>query len=376
MDLETSFYTLALTKVRGVGSIIGKRLIDFFGSAKSVFSADTSKIEEVVGKFVASNIKSFGRWKEVEDEIKLAHKLGQDIVCYEEKDKYPEFLSKIPDPPLCIFYRGVLSRDMLCIGIVGTRRPSSYGVEVTRSLSSYLASVGICIVSGLALGIDTVAHKSAIDAGGRTWAVLGSSCENIYPTSNISLVRQIMEKGGAIISEFPPGVMPSAENFPRRNRVIAGISKGVVVTEAPEKSGALITAYLAVEYGRDVFAVPGNISSSKSKGTNKLIKEGAYLVDSPDDIIARTVPQLLQKSHPDFGFVSPYTAYEIKKAEISDFEFRILSLLDTENSIHIDEIIKKTQLDPQSVVSVLVSLEIKGLVIEEGMGYYKKPRVV
>ncbi|MDT7908091.1 MAG: DNA-processing protein DprA [Candidatus Calescibacterium sp.] len=374
MDLEIAFYSLALTKVRGVGSIIGKRLIDFFGSAKNIFSADKVKIEQAAGKFVAENIKKFSKWREVEEEIKLAQKLNQKIVCYEEKEKYPALLRNIPDPPICIFYKGELEKDMLCVAIVGTRSPSQYGIEVTKLFSSFLSSMGICIVSGLALGIDTVAHKSVVDVGGKTWAVLGSSVENIYPQSNAPIAKEILNKGGAIMSEFPPGVPPAPENFPRRNRIIAGISKAVLIAEAPEKSGALITAYLALEYGRDVFAVPGNITSKKSKGTNKLIKEGAFVAESPDDIISRVVPQLGQKVRDEkIGFVSPFIAYEIKRQDISDEEEKILSVLDEETPIHIDDIIKRTGLDPSQVLSTLISLELKSLVVEEGMGYYKKP---
>ncbi|GBD03319.1 DNA processing protein DprA [bacterium HR19] len=371
---ESAFYSLALTKVRGVGSIIGKRLIDFFGSAKNVFSADRVKIEQVAGKFVAENIKKFNRWKEVEDELKLSARLGQSVLCYEEEDRYPELLRKIPDPPLCIFYKGELSKSMLCVGVVGTRKPSSYGVEVTKIFSSTLSMIGVCIVSGLAVGIDTFAHKSAIESGGKTWAVLGSSIENIYPASNISLAKEILDRGGAIISEFPPGVASAPENFPRRNRIIAGISKAVLVTEAPEKSGALITAYLAVDYGRDVFAVPGNITSKKSQGTNKLIKDGAFLAESPDDIISRIIPDLSRKDvRETFGLITPFV--EIKRPDISEEEEKILSVLDSETSLHIDEIIKKTSLDPSVVLSALISLEIKSLVVEEGMGYYRKPRI-
>lgn len=377
MDLERVFYSLALSKVRGVGSIIGKRLVDFFGSAKDVFSADRVKIEQVAGKFVADNIKKFSKWGEVEEDIKISLRLGQKAVCYEEEDKYPELLRHIPDPPLCLFYIGEIHKDLLCIGIVGTRYPSSYGIEVTRTFSSFLALMGICIVSGMAIGIDTIAHKSAVDAGGKTWAILGSSIERIYPQSNVKLGKEIIEKGGAIISEFPPGVSPAPENFPRRNRIIAGISKAVLITEAPEKSGALITAYLALEYGRDVFAVPGNISSEKSKGTNKLIKEGAHLADSPDDIMSEIIPSLSShQKKSDFGFISPYaTAYEIKRPYLTPEEEKILSILDSEVALHIDDIIKKTNLNPSDVVSNLISLEIKALVVEEGMGYYKKPRV-
>lgn len=373
MNLDIAFYTFSLSQVRGVGSVIGKRLIDFFGSARGVFEADKVKIEQVAGKFVAENIKRFSGWKNAEETINLALRLGQGVICYEEQDSYPELLRRISDPPLCIFYRGNVIKDMLCVAVVGTRMPSSYGVDVTKNIVSVMASVGICIVSGLALGIDTISHKAAIDAGGRTYAILASSCDNIYPYRNEQLAKEIVDKGGAIISEFPPGTPPAEQNFPRRNRIIAGISKAIVVTEAPEKSGALITAYLGLEYGRDVFAVPGNITSQKSKGTNRLIKEGAYLVESPDDIMSVVVPHIARsEKRSDFGLISPYI--EIKNPNLSDKEEAILSVLSEEIPIHVDDIIKRTLIDPSEVLSTLIALEIKGLVVEDGIGYYRKPR--
>lgn len=373
-DLEASFYTLALTRVRGVGSIIGKRLIDFFSSAKQVFLADRVKIEQVVGKFVSENIKKFDKWTSVEDSLKLSLKLGQSFVCYEEKDRYPELLKKIPDPPLILFYKGNLDINDLIVGIVGTRKPSSYGVEATRFFSTALSSMGVCIASGLALGLDTVAHKSCVEVSGKTYAVFASSLENVYPYENKNLVDDILRKGGVILSEFPPGTMPSTENFPRRNRIIAGISKAVLVVEAPEKSGALITAYMAVDYGRDVFVVPGSIFSKTSKGTNRLIKEGAFLAETPEDIVSRIIPDLGKKqSSNQIGLISPFV--NIKRADFTDKEEIILSVLEEDRAMHIDDIIKKTQLAPQDVISLLISLEIKGVVVEDSAGYYKKFRV-
>lgn len=370
-NLETAFYTLALTRVRGVGSVIGKRLIDFFSSAKQVFLADRVKIEQVAGKFVSENIKKFDKWASVEDSLRLSLKLGQNFVCYEEKDRYPALLAKIPDPPLVLFYKGNLEVNALVVAIVGTRKPSSYGIEATRFFSTALSSFGICIASGLAFGLDTVAHKSCVEASGKTYAIFPSSLENIYPYENKKLVDDILRKNGAILSEFPPGTMPSAENFPRRNRIIAGISKAVLIVEAPEKSGALITAYMAIDYDRDVFVVPGSIFSKTSKGTNRLIKEGAFLAETPEDIISRIIPDLGQKQPLNqIGLISPFV--NIKRADLTESEEKILSFLSEDISMHIDDIIKKTQIAPQDVISSLISLEIKGVVVEEVSGYYKK----
>lgn len=185
------------------------------------------------------------------------------------------------------------------------------------------------------------------------------------------MVDDILRKNGAILSEFPPGTMPSAENFPRRNRIIAGISKAVLIVEAPEKSGALITAYMAIDYDRDVFVVPGSIFSKTSKGTNRLIKEGAFLAETPEDIISRIIPDLGQKQPLNqIGLISPFV--NIKRADLTESEEKILSFLSEDISMHIDDIIKKTQIAPQDVISSLVSLEIKGMVVEEVSGYYKK----
>lgn len=372
MDLEVAFYSLALSRVRGVGSIIGKRLVDFFSSSRNVFSADRIKVEQVAGKFISENIRKFDKWKSVEEVLRLSVKLGHDIVCYEERDRYPELLSKIPDPPLCLFFRGNLEAKALTVAVVGTRRPTSYGVEVARLFSSSLAMMGICIVSGLALGLDTVAHRSCVDVSGKTYAVLGSSLENIFPYENKNLVDEIIKKNGAVLTEFPPGTMPLPENFPRRNRIIAGISKAVLVVEAPEKSGALITAHIAAEYGRDVFAVPGSILSKASKGTNRLLKDGAFLAETPDDVVSRIIPEIVRKENrSQLGLISPYL--NIKRPDITQEEEHVLSVLDDDVLLHVDDIIKRTNLNPQTVMSALISLEMKGMVVEESPGYYKRP---
>lgn len=374
-DEERAFWCLALSFVRGVGSIIAKRLIELFGSAKGVFEASREKLEYAVGQWVAHNIKNFQDWGKVEFVLSTAKRLGMKIITIED-DVYPKLLREIPDPPICLFVKGEIIPDALCVAFVGTRRPSSYGIEVTRYLVRSIAPCGVCITSGLAYGIDAVAHKSAVESGGITWAVLGSSLDRIYPSEHYGLAKQILDSGGALISEYPPPTPPAPENFPRRNRIISGLSKAVVVVEAPEKSGALITAYLALEQGRDVFAVPGNITSEKSKGANKLIKQGAYLVDEPEDILQHVVPHLKFEKKEEFGFAHPFLIKkEEEKDDLTEEQKKVLSVLDSEKPMHVDDIIRKTGLEPSEVLSALFQLEIMALVVSEGMGHWRKAKV-
>ncbi|KKW18658.1 MAG: protecting protein DprA protein, partial [Parcubacteria group bacterium GW2011_GWB1_50_9] len=207
----------------------------------------------------------------------------------ETDSDYPLLLAQIPNPPFILYGTGraTLFESQIPLGVVGSRKPTSYGIQATETITETLARAGACIISGLALGIDAIAHRTAVEAGGATIAVLGSGIDNesLYPPSNQGLARRITESGGAVISEYPPGTPALKEHFPARNRIISGLSKGILVVEAQEKSGALITARFALEQNRDVFAVPGSIFSLSSKGTNALIQEGAKLVSCGEDIL-------------------------------------------------------------------------------------------
>ena len=366
---DYKFWCIGLSKVRGIGCIIGKHLIETFTSAEKIFSASEEELAGVVGKELAKRIKNFSGWDLVEKEIHTSEKIGSSCVCLEDKD-YPPMLRNIADPPLYFYYLGNYVSDALCISIVGTRRPTPYGVEVAHRFSSTLSSAGICISSGFARGIDTVAHKAAVESNGVTWAILGSGIDKIYPPENLSLFKKILDKG-LIISEFPAGTPPNAENFPRRNRIISGISRGVVVIEAPERSGALITAYLSMEQGREVFAVPGNITSEKSAGPHKLIKDGARLVGSPEEILSELLP-----SPPLFKMKSKIVPEDTDETtnSLTQEESKIYSALDSKTAVHIDDLIRKTGLDASKAISTILMLEMKGLVKEEGMGFYIKNR--
>lgn len=276
-----------------------------------------------------------------------------------KKDKsYPKLLREIPDPPPKLWIKGEIKKeDEAAIAVVGARRATNYGREVTEELVSALVSAGLTIVSGMARGIDSVAHKTALDSGGRTIAVLGSGIDVCYPPENKKLFGEIA-KDGAVVSEFEPGTPPNAWNFPQRNRIIAGLSLGVLVCEAAEKSGSLITASLAAEFGREVFAVPGPIYSKMSEGTSSLIKDGAKLVYSVKDILEELggfeeIPKNFQRK------ATPDTP-ELKM---------ILELLQDEPK-HIDAIIKETKLSASRVSSLLSVAEISGVVKHVGAGVY------
>ena len=269
-------------------------------------------------------------------------------------DDYPKLLKQIDQAPPVLYVRGsLLPADDFAIAMVGTRRISAYGQQVTRDTSLYLAGHGLTIVSGLARGVDALAHQSALQAGGRTIAVLGSGADVIYPPEHRQLAEAIIENG-AIISDYPLGTQPEGVNFPPRNRIISGLSLATVVVEAGERSGALITADFAVEQGRDVFAVPGNILSPSSKGTNRLIQKGAYALVSPQDVL-----DVLELSQ-----VEDYQA--ARKALPADTtEAKILQSMDYE-PVHVDEICNEVGLAVEKVTAALTMMELKGLVQHVG----------
>lgn len=278
--------------------------------------------------------------------------------------EYPYRLKEIYDYPAVLFIRGsFLPEDQWCLSIVGTRRATVYGRQVTEDIVQELVRNKITIVSGLAKGIDVIAHRAALEAGGRTFAVLASGLDIIYPGEHANLAREIMEKG-ALISEYPPGTKPKAEHFPRRNRIISGISLGVLVIEAGDKSGALITAHHALEQNREVFAIPGSILSPASKGTNRLIQEGAKLVSSCTDILEELNLSVV--------------AFQPEMKEIlpeSETEASLLKHL-SDQPLHIDELCRLSQLPTSAVSSTLAIMELKGLVKQDGGMNYFMPKPV
>ncbi len=268
---------------------------------------------------------------------------------------FPECLIHIPDRPVILYYKGNLSlEDRLAIGIVGSRKATAYGKWASEKFTKELASMGVTIISGLATGIDTYAHKTALEVGGRTIGVLGNGLDIVYPKNNKNLYKDVAENG-CVFSEFPMGTEPFYYNFPQRNRIISGLSLGVVVIEAKEKSGSLITAHHALEQGKDVFAVPGNINSIYSIGTNKLIKDGAIPLLSIDDILQEIYELNLK--------VTKKKENEIDFLDLSEHESMVMKII-LEGAVHSDVIAIRTGLDISTVMSILTGLELKGMIKE------------
>lgn len=290
-------------------------------------------------------------------EAEKLEKNGIRVLTYHDED-YPARLEEIPDYPPVIFVKGTLvAGDEIGIAVVGSRIPTTYGKQVTRELAGDIAASGVTVISGLARGIDTVAHQSALKAGGRTIAVCATGLDRVYPASNYNLAQQIARQG-ALISEYPPGTRPRPEYFPRRNRIMSGMSLGVVVTEARAESGALITAKLALDYNRDVFAVPGSIYSPNSRGTNSLIGEGAKPVSSAGDILAEiNLLSMLEKNK------------ELLIKPENTAEKLIVETLAAEPQ-HIDEIVRSTGLPIAGVSSTLTLMELKGWIKQVGVMCY------
>jgi len=297
-------------------------------------------------------------------ELGQIEKLGITLLTLND-DLYPRILKAIYDPPPILYIKGKLQeKDSLSLSIVGSRSASAYGKDITRRFARSLTQRGFTIVSGLARGIDTAAHKGALKAGGRTLAVLGSGIDVIYPWENNTLAENIAQNG-AIISEFPFGTPPEAAHFPSRNRIISGLSLGTVIIEASFRSGSLITARLALEQGREVFAVPGNVDSPWSKGTNRLIKEGAKLIMDPEDIIEEVLPQYERPGRPEDRKPS-------EPIELTPESQKILDLIEA-NPVHIDTLIQKSGLPSGQVSSLLLDLELKSLVQQLSGKMFKKP---
>lgn len=282
---------LRLNMTRGIGARTYNALIEKFGSPEAVFNASKEELETIhgVGPKITTAITVDSKNIDVKHEIDLASSKGVQIVPY-TSIRYPKQLKHIYDPPLVLYIKGdICDTDILAIAIVGARSCSYYGLTQAERFGRLLAQKGICVVSGMARGIDAAAHRGAISSGGRTIAVLGCGLGNIYPRENSRLAEQIAQQG-AVISEFPMSTPPDSRNFPPRNRLISGLSLGVLVVESLLNSGSLITAKWALEQGKEVFAIPGNIDNAHSRGTNRLIKDGAKLVEDVNDIIQELGP--------------------------------------------------------------------------------------
>lgn len=361
VNKELKFW-LGFSYCDGIGPLRFKLLTDYFGSAKLAWEASENKLREIgLGEKLVVKFHSFRKSFDFE-KIKKELEEKQITVLTQTDLRYPKLLRQIPDPPIVLYVKGKINDGLLitkCVGVVGTRRITSYGREVTRKISKGLASAGVTVVSGMAYGVDTVAHESAIESGGKTVAVLGCGVDIIYPRANEKLYFQIVEKHGAVISEFPPGRLTAIGLFPSRNRIISGLSLGTVVTEGASDSGALITAKCAVEQGREVFAVPGPITSMYSDAPTILLKQGARLVTDAQDILEEL--KLPTRQLPD-------CSGNEKREKLSSDERKIIELLEKEN-LHFDELVRKSGLPVASLGKVLTQLEMKSFIthLEDGL---------
>ena len=294
---------LSLALIPEIGPVRGKRLLERFGRPGDILTAPTSKIASVLGNPLAQTIDQRRKNIDLETQVRLIEKYEVRIICWDDS-AYPANLRNIFDPPLVLFMRGrILIEDNLSIAIVGTRMATIYGMNMAAKISTQLGEAGFTIISGGARGIDTASHQAALRINTRTISVVGCGVDIFYPKENSRLFERII-KNGAIISEFPMGTLPFRQNFPQRNRIISGLSLGVVVIEAPTRSGALITASSALEQGREVFCVPGQADSFTMKGSHQLLRDGAKLVEDVDDILEELEPLIRNRGKIHEEFVS------------------------------------------------------------------------
>lgn len=357
---------LGLVLIPEIGSRRGKSLLEKFKTPGAILGASLDDIAGVenIGRDVARKIVEGRKRIDLGRQIKLIERNRVTLIPL-DSEFYPASLKSIFDPPLVLFVKGeILPQDYFSIAIVGTRLASFYGRTMSEKLSRELVERGFTIVSGGARGIDTFSHQAALKAGGRTLAVLGCGLDIAYPSENKKLFEEIAGKG-ALISEFPLSVKPEKGNFPMRNRIISGLSLGVLVIEAPHKSGALITVTHANEQGREVFSVPGQANSFVSKGTNQLLREGAKLVENADDIIEELEPVLKSKIK-EFKAVQPGFKQEEQipiKPRLSQEEVRLYSFIPCANeALALDELVEKAQMDMPRIFSLLLKLEMKKLI--------------
>lgn len=377
IDEEIRFW-LGLAQVDGLGVRSAHKLIKHFGSPAAAYCASLTELETCgLAAPVAQALFAQTGLKEAEKEMEAAGKLPCRLISY-GSNEYPRLLREIPDPPLVLYVRGdasVLSQH--AVAIVGSRRPTAYGLQVTHRLAHDLAQRGLAIVSGLARGIDSASHKGALEASGKTVAVLGSGVDVIYPRENARLGQKIIETG-AVISEFPLGAGPVPENFPIRNRIISGLSLGTVVSEAAEYSGSLITARLAVEQNREVFAVPGNITTAQSFGPNHLIKQGAKLVDQWVDVVeelpAEVRRQLLAPAEASERAASTAAAAASLFAQsLTPDQRAVYDILRADQVLFVDAIAESLTLSHPRVLAALLELEMAGLIRQlQGKNFIRK----
>ncbi len=357
-------YWIGLNMVRGIGAVRMRALLKHFGQARLAWEASPAALREAgLGPTLLERLLEVRQRVDLDRVWERIRALGIEVLTWEDEG-YPSRLREIEQPPPVLYVRGTLSEeDRWAVAVVGTRRVTSYGRQVAEEIASFLAQNGVTVISGLARGVDAVAHRAALKAGGRTLAVLGSGVDRIYPPEHRALAEEIISRG-ALLSDYAPGTPPEGSNFPPRNRIISGLSMGVVVVEAGESSGALITAEFAADQGREVFAVPGTIFAPQSKGTNRLIQQGAHPVLHPRDIL--DVLNLDRVQH-------QRVARRVLPADA--VETQLLDALRQE-PLHVDEIRRQTGLPIEKVTATLIMMELKGLVRQVGGMHYVAVREV
>jgi DNA processing protein len=348
-------YWLGFNLVKGMGPAKIQALLDFFGNIKAAWQANDRQLEQI--GIDRRAIRTFLEAREKIDldaEFARLEENGIWLLVWDSPN-YPRYLREVPNPPPVLFGQGeLIEADQWAVAVVGTRRLTAYGKQVTHELVSGLVRSNVTIVSGLAKGIDSIAHQVAVEMGGRTIAVLGSGLDHIYPAQNRALAGRILEGHGAVISEYMLGVKPDAKNFPPRNRIISGLSLGVVVVEAGGRSGALITANFALEQNREVFAVPGNINSPASMGTNRLIQQGAKPVLDVEDILE------------ELNLTMVLERVAVQRAVPDSAEEALLLNYLSHQPVHIDALSRDCGLPSAMVSSTLTLMELKGMVQQVG----------
>ncbi len=362
---------IALNMVRGIGPRTANLLLDRYGAPANIFAAPLEALlRDGLKPDTVAQLKNTEILAKAEAEIERLESLGANIITLDD-DEYPELLKEIYDPPIVLYVKGDLSSALTrpAIGVVGSRRCSTYGVNAANFLARELAAQGISIVSGLARGIDGASHRGAIEAAGKTVGVIGTGLDVIYPKEHKKLTDEVAENG-AVVSEFPLGTPPLAQNFPYRNRVLSGLCFGILVVEASEHSGSLITARLAHEQGREVFAVPGNITSQTSFGPNFLIKDGAKLVQQARDVIEELPPHI-KESLPGYALpegkkkksnASAQMTFEAVALSVT--EQKVLELLTADSASHIDQLLMTSGLSSPDLMAALLGLDMKDRIRE------------
>lgn len=347
--MDNRIAIIALQRLKGIDLSTKRRLVDTCESLASLFEGNTGLVDDRLNK----KIIAFKGWTDIERDMTRLNDLGVEVVTIRDRE-YPVLLRSIPDAPLILYKKGGLKIGQDTLAIVGSRKASFESIHMAEKIAQTLSSAGITIISGLARGVDAAAHRGALKEAGKTVGVLGCGIDICYPTENRSLFKKIMNDG-CILTEYALGEPPLPHHFPKRNRIIAGLSKGVLVVEASQRSGSLITARLGLEYGREVMAVPGSIFDEGYKGANSLIKEGAKLIDGIEDIISSCFQGITVKKD--------------KQVDLDDNERYIYGIIGS-TKIHVDEVIDKSGLEARHVMAILTNLELKEAI--EGMpgGFY------